>query len=290
MDFNSFICKLVDIISERIEEDEDVIRYDAIKNNDTKLHGIVIKNATEKVSPTIYLERYYEKYLAEQNLECIADEIIKLSRLHRNDINISSFEFENYENVKDELYAKLIGKDSNNKLLEHVPYKKFLDLAIVVYFDVSKWCGMNASVLVKKEHIKMWGIDEEELFDLAIKNAYIKNGYSISNIFDLLGANLKDTIQNSLPMYVMTNKIKYYGAICMIYEDAIKEFCINNNCDVYIIPSSIHEIIIVPLSDEKLGYNINDAISIVNETELDREDVLSNHGYIYSRENGYEMI
>ena len=290
MDFNSFICKLVDIISERIEEDEDVIRYDAIKNNDTKLHGIVIKNATEKVSPTIYLERYYEKYLAEQNLECIADEIIKLSRLHRNDINISSFEFENYENVKDELYAKLIGKDSNNKLLEHVPYKEFLDLAIVVYFDVSKWCGMNASVLVKKEHIKMWGIDEEELFDLAIKNAYIKNGYSISNIFDLLGANLKDTIQNSLPMYVMTNKIKYYGAICMIYEDAIKEFCINNNCDVYIIPSSIHEIIIVPLSDEKLGYNINDAISIVNETELDREDVLSNHGYIYSRENGYEMI
>lgn len=289
MNLNDFINEIVDIISDKIEEDEDVVRYDAIKNNNTKLHGVVIKKLGESVSPTIYLEGYYDRYLRESNLECIADEIIKTSRKHRDDLKVDVSDFEKFEAVKGELFVKLINRECNKELLENVPYKEFLDLAIVAYFDASRWCGLNASVLIKNEHIKMWEIDSEEVIELAIKNSYIKNGFSITNILDLFDVEVVNYC-STYPMYVLTNKTKYFGAACMIYEDVINEFCEQNDSDVYIIPSSIHEVIIVLVNDEISVDCLNEMIRSVNETELDNEDILSNHGYIYRRGSGYEMI
>lgn len=90
---------------------------------------------------------------------------------------------------------------------------------------------------------------------------------------------------DDLNMYVMSNTMKLNGAVCITYPGAIKDFAAEHNCDVYIIPSSIHELILIP--DIKCSIDtINDLIKDVNRRQLDPVEILSYHAYIYRLETG----
>lgn len=88
-----------------------------------------------------------------------------------------------------------------------------------------------------------------------------------------------------LNMYVMSNTMKLNGAVCITYPGAIKDFAIEHNSDVYIIPSSVHELILIPDIRCSIG-TMNDLIKDVNRRQLDPVEVLSDHVYIYRLETG----
>ena len=88
-----------------------------------------------------------------------------------------------------------------------------------------------------------------------------------------------------LNMYVMSNTMKLNGAICITYPNAIKDFAMEHNCDIYIIPSSVHEVILIPNIQCSLE-TINDLIKDVNRRQLDPTEILSDHAYVYRVETG----
>jgi hypothetical protein len=90
-------------------------------------------------------------------------------------------------------------------------------------------------------------------------------------------------------MYVATNSRQANGATVICYPDFLRKISESMNTDFYILPSSIHEVILVPMDN---GININDLTQMVqqvNKTQLEPEEVLSNHAYYYCRQKNKIM-
>jgi hypothetical protein len=89
---------------------------------------------------------------------------------------------------------------------------------------------------------------------------------------------------NSTDMYVLSNIKGINGASCLLYPNLVKNFADNYQSDFYILPSSIHEIILVK-DDKRLGKDVlHNMVIDVNQTQVPEEEFLSDHVYYYSRE------
>jgi hypothetical protein len=155
--------------------------------------------------------------------------------------------------------------------------------------------------------MKLWDVTLEELKALAVQNteelfpASIKSmeevlsgilsegvlGSSEENITEELSMQLfPDSKNNAQPkMYILTNQKGINGASCLLYENVIRQFAQKINSDLYILPSSIHEIILIPNDISMNKETFTKMVEDVNRTQVAAEEVLSDHVYHYSREN-----
>ena len=99
---------------------------------------------------------------------------------------------------------------------------------------------------------------------------------------DLLLEKKKDYDQ----MYVLSNKFRNYGAACIAYPNVLEMIGQILKKDYYILPSSVHEVIIVPYSEIYVCSKLDEMVREINSTQVEEEDVLSNHVYLYDRVSG----
>ena len=90
--------------------------------------------------------------------------------------------------------------------------------------------------------------------------------------------------ESETPLYVLTNKARLYGASCILYPNLLDSIADKLTCDFYLIPSSIHEFLIIPVDNPEQISLFSQMVTEVNETQLSDDEVLSNHAYYYSRE------
>ena len=86
------------------------------------------------------------------------------------------------------------------------------------------------------------------------------------------------------PMYVLTNQHKLNGSVCILYQNVLRDFANRLACDFYILPSSIHEVLLIPAANQISYQELSDMVQDVNSSQLSREEILSDHVYYYSRE------
>ncbi len=111
----------------------------------------------------------------------------------------------------------------------------------------------------------------------------VMGGASIENPKELIDELF--SVVDSIPMYVLTNSTGINGAACMMYENVLKEFAEMMQSDLIILPSSLHEVLLM-LDDGVSEYeNLTEMVSHINTTEVPGEDVLSNSIYRYSRQD-----
>ncbi len=87
-------------------------------------------------------------------------------------------------------------------------------------------------------------------------------------------------------MFILTNESRLNGATCMLYENVLDKFANEIKSDLYILPSSIHEVIILP---KKEWYKKSDLESMINEVNTDNlsvDEILSDRVYMFERKNG----
>lgn len=286
---NVIECILSRNISFKVEE------CNVTKNNGVILHGIIIKRENTNIFPTIYLESFFEEYKDGESIESISDRIIRIDERQQLGDRFDADFYDDFSAIKPRLLAKIINTEKNIELLKVVPSKSFLDLSIVVYCDVSDFCNMQALILVKNEHLKLWGRNAEEIVDIAICNTK-KQGYEIADVVDALEAigvpvnNLRNFGKGK--MFVLRRKKSDNGAVFLIYDDILDEF-INKNQNIsgiYIIPSSIHEVLLIPDGDIDDSLCLNSMINTVNDESLSEEEILCGHAYHYSIESGYRIV
>lgn len=83
-------------------------------------------------------------------------------------------------------------------------------------------------------------------------------------------------------MYVLTNEWKLKGASALLYPELIEDIAQEENSDLIVIPSSIHEILIVEASGmDKDGISL--MVQEVNSQQVDEQERLSDHAYFYKR-------
>jgi len=291
MTIEEFRSIIMEELSERLMDKYSIIPQDVLKNNGTLCYGICIKEAGKNIAPNIYLEDMYKRYQDTGDTEEIVDLIIEI----KNDHSISDvFEpdfYLDFDNVKDFLFVKLINYGRNIELLKDTPYKEFLDMALVAYCDVSKQCGLLSSIMVKKNHLDVWGIGDDRLFEIAVNNTR-KRGVKVidmgKNFKGLLPDDVYDTCDTT--MLVLTNEVGVCGASVMTFDNELDKHCKVFESGIYIIPSSIHEVIIVPEGDVCDTDTLNSLIVDVNKNELGKEEILSDHAYYYSVNEGYSCV
>lgn len=302
-EFSEFEKAVVENIRLVMGDDYLVKTHEVIKNNDNFLKAVVIKKQGNQISPSIYLEGFYEKYRESGvDIEEICDEIIRLYKSNCTNSCSDACNYEDYNFIKDKLCFKLVNAETNKQLLKEVPWFPYLDLAIVFYAIVEiDGVEGEGTILVRNNHLDLWGISREELLEVARMNtpklmeADERTMQSI--ICDILKKKDVDT-EEFMQLYgnyfdenmiVLSDKKMLFGASVLIYDGILEELSDRFNQDLCILPSSIHEIIVVPYNKED-NDRLNSIVKSVNEQELTPCDVLSSHIYIFSREDKFLHI
>lgn len=296
-----------------------------VKNNSVRRRAISIVRKDEQATPTIYIREYYEDYKEGREIDDICEEIFDVYKdgikKFKKEINVD--DFLDFEKIKDRLFFKLINSEMNAVLLEDIPSKDYLDLSIVFYLAVSNDCGCSATALIHNYHMNNWNVSVDELYELAFKNNIKKQKAQILRMEDIVrdmiveqfagdecviaedsvyAGKTKEDINNiveeeidkikedkPMDMFVLTNEQKNFGASCILYPNVLKDFADKEQNDFYIIPSSVHEVILVPKKAENRE-RLCEILNEVNKKELDTIDLLSDTVYEYDREKDEVII
>ena len=291
MEYSIFKELILEALKERFGEECQIEYKEVLKNNGVKLDGVIVRQNNCVVSPTVYVNDYYEDFSNGENINNIADIIERLIRDNTIEDEFDADELILFDNVKDRIVFKLINYERNKELLETVPYKKYLDLAIVYYISVKEDIFECASILINNSHLKLWNKTLEEIDELAVKNT----PFILKPELKSMGQTLKDIMFNSdenefdeedfenCYMYVLTNEKKQFGAATILYDNELKDFSERIESDFYIIPSSVHEVIIIPSKFVDSSDSLDEMICEVNSSQVPLMDILSDHAYKYNR-------
>lgn len=265
---------------------------EVMKNNGVVLHGISIIEPDINITPTIYMEPFFNDFEKGRRLEEISENIWEI--YHRNKIAgaLNMNWFKDFEQVRGSVAYKLVNAEANKELLEQVPYEKVLDLAKVYYVSVNTEEFGSGTVLVHNKHLELWEITAEQLKEIAEDNTPKLFPAETVWMGDILKGYCNDEeitkeledMKKCCPMYVMSNAQKVLGAATMYYPDTVKSFAEELEKDVLIIPSSTHEIIMMPMSADADIVQLREMVHEVNRTQVPDEEILSDSVYIYSRE------
>ena len=293
MTYQEFKENVTTVIKNQLGSNVKVTIQEIIKNNDTHYDGLTILSNQLNISPTIYLNFYFKQYLKGRSLEEICHDILSVYEENKPSGNIDISFFTNYEQVKKRIVFKLINYEQNKNLLQKIPHIKILDLAIIFNCLVDADETGNATILIYNQHLSLWNITKDDLYHLAMKNTPALLTYELRDMSDVLielmaGVpcnSMKEEFEYMVPMYVLSNKSKLNGSGCIFYHNLLHNLCEKLECDLYILPSSIHEVIL--LLDYEYVQGSEELQQMVRETNrmvVDQEEVLSDHIYHYDRE------
>ena len=274
--------------------------HEVKKNNGLVLTGLSICKKGTNLAPTIYLDGFFKQYRMGRAVADIIKEIDNIYRQHSVDVNFEEASVTEFSRVKDKICFKLVNKERNKELLADAPYVDFFDLAVVFYILVAEDAEGTASIIVHNNRMKVWGNpDVMELYMLAKANTQrYFNGHvynmmsvieSIMGNNEELDADVRDCFyemdsvyqDDFCPMYVATNSKKLNGACVLLYDGLLREFADRIGKSFFILPSSIHEVILIPDTfDMDINY-MKAMVQEVNGTEVSPEEVLSDSVYRY---------
>ena len=265
------------------------------KNNDVMLDALAIRNKGERVIPQIYLKEWYEMYQNGMEMEEILKEIaqVYLSRTPKEADSVSDLLMD-YHKAKEFLELKLVNKESNQKMLKGMicwdMENTDLTAVLCLCYQIEK--EFHTSIFIPEDMLSEWGIDRDTLYQEALQNTIKKNPVVINNVIDIILYNDKEMIEAYQPddfymqpyeQYVLTNKEKINGATVLLYPDVLEQLAKNADSSFYILPSSIHEVILLLDNHDINAEELQNMVISVNREEVAAEEVLSNEVYRYDK-------
>lgn len=333
MNYNEFVCTMLKDVKRELGTDVTVEVREVYKNNGVLLKGLTITSKESNMSPTIYLNGFYEEFENGKGMDELRNAIIEIYTTSRIQGTVDMNFFLDFEQVKSNLYCRLINYDKNTEFLTNVPYQRHFDLATICYFTCEQEHLRNGFITITMNHLDGWGISEKELFQYAMANTLEKYPYLFFSMEQLLRQMIEadvrkdrmpevkvdgksdaetraktDTVdecyheeqwiqftvdeilkgvlgdKKRTPMYVLTTEGKTWGAISMLNNKALSELANLLESDLFILPSSVHEVIIVPADNEESAETLQAMVADINRTHVDPEEVLSDHIYRYLRD------
>ncbi len=300
MTYTEFKDEVLVKVKERYNEDYEISIQEFQKNNGTVLDGLIIRNSKFNISPTIYLNGYYAKLEDNVEFDTIFETIVDVYETHKREYDIDIVDIMDFEKCKSKIIYKLVNYEQNAEMLKSVPHVRYLDLAIVFYLfcdSLENEIEGIGTIQISDDWLERWKISKDELFEIAKENTPQILKYRADSLSDIIQRVMKKSdmsdgeifegIENIPPYIVLSNKAGVNGASVILYDNLLKSIAKAINFDLFIIPCSIHEVIIAPALESFMhnkGAALKDTIAVVNNNELAEVDVLSNNLYLYSLE------
>lgn len=265
----------------------------SVKNNGVAVTGLLLKGAKVQVAPNFYLDRQFVEWMSGLcTLEEIAEKLCSAyeDEVRRNSHLVSEIQF-TWEEFRRNVFMRLVNKEKNRELLERIPHKEFLDLAAVYYYSVPVSEGIIGTLIVTREHLELLQITEEELYQTAKSNCDRFQPVKIRCMEELLsdlgkkiGVEVCEAKECRPFLFVMTNSKGMFGAVSMVFEEELECFAKRIGKSFYVLPSSVHEVILVPECKEFCTEYFSSMVKEINETQVDATEVLSDSIYFYDKE------
>lgn len=311
MTFDEFKQEVIDNIKDYLPvgfQDATVTINDVIKNNDTHLSGLTIRTEDIGIAPTLYLEDFYAQ--VENGQHSLEGIMVRIADTYANamdneitkDAKEIVDQITDYEATKDKIVPRIVNRDSNEERLKDMPHTKMGDLAVTYHVDLGSAEDGQMSVAISNQMMEKYGVSVEDLHEQACANMETLTPTQFKSMADtLMEIMVPDYAEMSEEereqtksemglsgagedgMFVISNSSKTFGAAALLdsetmdkIEQQIGEF--------YILPSSVHECILVPKSQEMDLSTLENMVQEVNATQVAPNEVLSDHVYAYDSE------
>lgn len=294
MTLNTFTDLLVDELNRRSDEETFIEHKSIRKNNGTQWEALIIRKGDSRIAPTIYLDDWYRKYRDGKEIFELAGNILGAYDKMLEKIDIGKGFFLSYEEVRNGLYMRLVNAEKNEEMLKEVPHRKWRDLALVCYYRMPRETLDYGTIQIHNFQLACWGVSPEQILEDAWQNTRREFQPRLRPVREVLFS-IREEVPFApvedipeMPLYVLTGKEQYMGAVCITLPGVAEDISEKMNGDFYVLPSSIHECLVVP-DDGSFQFKteeLNAMVREINLTQLTPEEVLSEHVYHYSREKG----
>lgn len=297
MEYNKFNLNLKKALEERFGSGHNITISSVLKNNNIELDTILIQKKGTNISPTLYLEQYYEQYCEGASIEEIIEDVVITYENTMKYQPKTVEETTNFSECMSKVYCRLVNYEKNKTFLESVPHIKYLDLAITFYYLVEENKSGIQSFVINNSLFETWMVTIEELYEIAKINTQRMFPARLSKLADVIMKCMRSyeveewevTLQEitanvnkdkDFMIYVLTNKTGINGAAVILYTDVLKKIAKSFQNDLYLLPSSIHEFLILPKKDYRKE-ELEAMVQEVNQTQVLDEEILAQHIYEY---------
>lgn len=261
-----------------------------LKNNDTRRHGIMFQPTGNSIAPTIYVDDFYDDYISKKStLPEITEQIQDLMK----SVIEQSSKFErlaiDFDSCKSKIIYRLVSLEKNRHLLKGRPYLPFLDFAITFHIMYNLSPKGLETISITEQLMEKWQVGVKELMVLAQENTPRIFPPQIQMLPDLLADYLGEGFRDYMAeeeerpqILILTNKQGINGASALLYKDLLKNIVAPYERDFYIIPSSIHEFLLMPQFEEAALGDISKIVKQINKDHVRTDEILSDHAYLYN--------
>lgn len=285
MDYQLFVTTIKEKLAHSFGADMECYVHDTLKNNGLKRKGITISDKRANLYPTIYMEEFYRQYQDGFSIDCIVENIMDVYQEVRFDHVWDTEIIKSFSSVQSKITYKLIHAEKNRELLKTMPYVPFHDLAIVFYvlFDVDE-DGIG-TIPVTNQLAALWCTTSQELLSLAKKNspAILPATFQPMSVVleELLKESGKSVQHVESVLYILSNSLKNFGAAAILYDGMLEQISEEIGENFFVIPSSIHEMMIVAESNSPAREELCNIVKEANRDHVEVEEVLSDRVYYY---------
>lgn len=283
---------LLDYMPEKYQDSE--MRVDSVEKINRKMDGLSLRlEGGGSISPTIYISDMYKEYLRTgdlletmQNAAEAMDKAFQQTVLPPLDLQAA----------KDNIIFQLVNTIQNEDMLQKMPHREFQDLSIIYRWVVSMDEKGFSSTMINNNLAKELGMGEEQLFKAAAENTRrilpptVKSMNEVMRemfIADGMPPSMADLMIGEMEpeqtMWVISNECKISGAASMLYEDKLHKLAEKVGSDLYVMPSSVHEVIAVSVNmgePEQLAQMVAE----INMDQVELGERLSNQVYHYDKD------
>ena len=269
------------------------------KNNGSIQTGIIFNIPGRELAPIIYMEPFYDQARSGEPLDKIMDDIVQVSEKA---LGVQELPKEinpaNYDSIKDYLSLQIINTKANQKMLSLIPHKQMEDLSVICRIELPAPDGDGiGSIKVTHEMMRLWDIRPQDVYEKALENSMQKKPPYLMSMDDLmmemmgLPFETKNLFQlkegEEFPkdgMYVLSNPMRVNGASVLAYPNLQEqlESVFPQGC--YLLPSSLHEMIIIPKDLGMTPKEMGEMVREVNQKEVARDEILSDRVYEFDKE------
>lgn len=308
MTFENFSEEIRSRVEAQLKKEFEVSIFHMLKNNSIVQPQLVVLKSGNQIGPAICLQDQYAVYMEYPDndwLDQIVENIIGLYKEQATETGESAelaMKLLDYSFVREKILYKLVNTEDNQELLSQIPHIPYLDLSIVFYISGAKTEFGLLTVLINNEHMERWNVTADVLYQAAMKNMpeimparfcsmaeilFGPNEVSKENAEDEWRKFLFQNGQHNRfsTVYVLTNKVGIFGAAAILYPGILKKCSETFKTDMFILPSSTHEVLLIPYKEEIKAEELNCLVKSVNNEDVPREAWLSDHAYIYRRED-----
>ena len=249
MSYEEFKKQLLRMLRERLR---DSIKPEIIpvnKNNVIMKETVGIENGIDGLKPLVYVESLYDQYCIGADLSTCVSFVVGLYRAMP-DLHMEQY-FETWEAVKPRITVRVVNWEWNKDELRDIPHKKYMDLAVYCRVVLAQNEDGIVSNVVKNSMLRYLEIEEKELWETA-RNNFQKEKYLMRHIEEetgLTGSYLNKFLNLSYhedETHILTNEYHNNGAVGILRIDLLEKFAEQKRCNIYVLPSSLNEVILVP--------------------------------------------